>query len=54
MPCFETKSSWRPPNDHLVLEIFLSKVEKDLCDVCKKQQTYSLTLTVRNGKPCGL
>ena len=34
-------SSWRPPNGHPALEIFLSKVEKDLFDICKKQQTYS-------------
>ena len=36
-----TKSLWRPPNGHPALEIFLSKVEKDLFDICKKQQTYS-------------
>ena len=36
-----TKSSWRPPNGHPALEIFLSKVEKDLFDICKKHQTYS-------------
>ena len=39
--CCKTKSSWRPPNGHPALEIFLSKVEKDLFDSCKKQQTYS-------------
>ena len=39
--CFKTKSSWRPPNGHPALEIFLSKVAKDLFDICKKQQTYS-------------
>ena len=32
---------WRPANGHPALEIFLSKVEKDLFDICKKQQTYS-------------
>ena len=36
-----TKSLWRPPNGHPALEIFLSKVEKDLFDICKKYQTYS-------------
>ena len=36
-----TKSSWRPPNGHPALEIFLSKLEKDLFDICKKHQTYS-------------
>ena len=41
MPCFKTKSSWRPPNGHTALEIFLSQVEKDLFDICKKQRTYS-------------
>ena len=41
VPCCSTKSSWRPPNGHPALEIFLSKVEKDLFDICKKQQTYS-------------
>ena len=41
VPCFKTKSSWKPPNGRPALEIFLSKVEKDLCDICKKQQTYS-------------
>ena len=40
VPCFETKSSWRPLNGHPALEIFLSKVEKDLLDIFKKQQTY--------------
>ena len=32
---------WRPANGHPALEIFLSKVEKDLFDICKKQQIYS-------------
>ena len=32
---------WRPANGHPALEIFLSKVERDLFDICKKQQTYS-------------
>ena len=41
VPCCKTKSSWRPPNGHPALEIFLSKVGKDLFDSCKKQQTYS-------------
>ena len=41
VPRFKTKSSWRPPNGHPALEIFLSKVEKDLFDICKKQRTYS-------------
>ena len=41
VPCCKTKSLWRPPNGHPALEIFLSKVEKDLFDICKKQQTYS-------------
>ena len=49
VPCFKTKSSWKPPNGRPALEIFLSKVEKDLCDICKKQQTHTLTLTVRIG-----
>ena len=39
--CFKTKSLWRPPNGHPALKIFLSKVEKDLFENCKKQQTYS-------------
>ena len=41
VPCCKTKSSWRFPNGHPALEIFLSKVEKDLFDICKKQKTYS-------------
>ena len=41
VPCFKPKSSWRPPNVHPALEIFLSKVEKVLFDICKKQRTYS-------------
>ena len=41
IPWCKTKSSWRPPNGHPALEIFLCKVEKDLFDICKKQQTYS-------------
>ena len=41
VPYCKTKSSWRPPNGHPTLEIFLSKVEKDLFDICKKQKTYS-------------
>ena len=41
VPFCKSKSSWRPPNGHPALEIFLSKVEKDLFDICKKQQTYS-------------
>ena len=41
VPCCKTKSSWRPPNTHPALEIFLIKVEKNLFDICKKQQTYS-------------
>ena len=32
---------WRPPNGHPALEIFLCKVEKNLFDIRKKQQTYS-------------
>ena len=43
VPCFKTKSSWRLPNDHPALEIFLF-------DICTKQQTYSI-LTVRNEMP---
>ena len=39
VPCFKTKSLWRPPNGHPALEIFLSRVEKDLFDICKRQQT---------------
>ena len=39
VPCFKTKSSWRHPNGHPALEIFLSKVEKDLFDIYKKQRT---------------
>ena len=41
VPCFKIKSSWRLPNGHPALEIFLSKVEADLFNICKKQQTYS-------------
>ena len=41
VPCYKTKSMWRPANGHPALEIFLSKVERDLFDICKKQQTYS-------------
>ena len=41
VPCSKTKSSWRPHNGHPALKIFLSKVEKDLFDIFKKQQTYS-------------
>ena len=41
VPCCKNKSSWRPPNGHPALEVFLSKFEKDLFDICKKQQTYS-------------
>ena len=41
VPCFETKSSWRPPNRHPALEIFSSKEEKDLFDIHKKQQICS-------------
>ena len=40
-PQFSEVPSWRPPNGHPALEIFLSKVEKDLFDICKKQRTYS-------------
>ena len=40
VPFCKTNSLWRPPNGHPALEIFLSKVEKDLSDFCKKQQTY--------------
>ena len=40
VPCFKTKSSWRPPNGHSALKRFLSKVEKDLFDFFKKQQQY--------------
>ena len=40
VPCCKTMSSWRPPNGHPALEMFLNKVEKDLFDICKKQQTY--------------
>ena len=40
VPCFKTKSSWRPPNGHPALAIFLIKVKKDLSDICKKQHTY--------------
>ena len=39
--CFKSKSSWRPPNGHPPLKIFLRKIEKDLFDICKKQQTCS-------------
>ena len=45
VPCMKTKSLWRRPNGHPALEIFLSKVEKDLFDICNK---HTLTLTVRN------
>ena len=31
----------RPPNGYPALKIFSSKVEKDLFDICKKQQAYS-------------
>ena len=41
VPRFKIKSSWRFPNRHPALEIFLSKVEKDLFNICKKQRTYS-------------
>ena len=41
VPCCKNKSSWRPPNGHPALEILLSKVEKDLFEICKKQETYS-------------
>ena len=41
VPCCKTKCMWRPANGHPALEIFLSKVEKDLFDICKKQQIYS-------------
>ena len=41
VPCFKTRSSWKPPNGHSALEIFLSKAEKDLFDISGKQQTYS-------------
>ena len=37
---FIIKSLWRP-NGHPALEIFLSKVEKSLFDIFKKQQAYS-------------
>ena len=36
VPCRKTKSSWRPPNGHPALEILLSKVEKDLFEICEK------------------
>ena len=35
-PYCKTKSSWRPLNGYSALEILLSKVEKDLFDICKK------------------
>ena len=41
VPCFKITFLWRPPNGHPALEIFLSKVEKDLFDICKKQRTYT-------------
>ena len=41
MSCFKTKSSWRFPNGHPALKIFLRKIEKDLFDTCKKEQTCS-------------
>ena len=41
VPRFKIKSSWRSPYGHPALEIFLSKVEKDLFNICKKQRTYS-------------
>ena len=34
VPCFKTKSSWKPPNGHSAIEIFLSKAENDLYDIC--------------------
>ena len=41
VPYCKTKSSWRPPNGHPALKIFLSKIEKNFFDICNKQQTYS-------------
>ena len=41
VPCFKTKSSWKPPNDRPVLKIFLSKLEKYLFNICQKQKIYS-------------
>ena len=41
VPYFKTKFSWKPPNGYPILEIFLRIVEKDLFDICKKQQGHS-------------
>ena len=51
VPCCKTKSSWRPPNGHPELEIFLSKVEK-IYLVFVRNNKHAQTLTVRNGRPC--
>ena len=39
--CFKTKLSWKNPNGRPNLEIFVSKVEKDLFNICKKQNACS-------------
>ena len=48
VPCFKTKSSWKPPNGRPALEIFLSKVEK-IYVIFARNNKHTLTLTVRIG-----
>ena len=40
-PSFTHKSSWKPPESNLSLELFLSQIEKELFEVCKSNLGYS-------------
>ena len=40
-PSFTQKSSWKPPESNLSLELFLSQIEKELFEVCKSNLGYS-------------
>lgn len=41
IPAYRSKSSWKSPKAHPVLQIFLSKIEKTLFEISDKQLGYS-------------
>ena len=40
-PAFKVKSSWKPPNGHSIIEVFLSKNEEELFKIIETPLNYS-------------